>query len=121
MSSDLAVWKNTFMTLSDGQAAEVYASLCNGSNGVGPAAPEVEAFYSDLTRKYPEIDTYSDDEIDAGPWSCLLSRSGNHVQMSMVWSRAEEIGAFVFELAKKHDLLLYDPQRGIVWRVPHPP
>jgi hypothetical protein len=73
----------------------------------------VDAFYTELTAKHPEIDTIPDDLIDDHdlcPWSCALDRSPGHVIMPCVWSKAEYVSVFVHELAEKHGLAVYDPQ-----------
>jgi hypothetical protein len=118
MSFDLAVWKNDDdKTMpSDSEAAQTYRELCNDACGGGPVAPGIEEFYTELTRRCPEIDDVPEEEVDNCPWSVLLNRSGHHVIMSAVWSRAEEIRSVVLELAKKHSLLMFDPQKGkVVW------
>ncbi|MGA7399775.1 MAG: hypothetical protein WCC99_13640 [Candidatus Sulfotelmatobacter sp.] len=118
MSFDLAVWKDDHNgTLpSDSEAQATYLELCNNECGGGPVACEIEEFYTELTRRYPEIDDVPEEEVDNCPWSVLLNRSGHHVIMSAVWSRADEIRSVAIELAKKHDLTLFDPQEGkVVW------
>ncbi len=116
MSFDLAVWKDECPTPSDSEAREIYLHFCSHECAGGPTMPGIAEFYIELTQQYPEIDKVPEEEVDNCPWSVLLSRSGHHVLMSAVWSRAEEIRSVVLELAKKHDLVLFDPQKGkIVW------
>jgi hypothetical protein len=118
MSFDLAAWKDDDNgTLpSDSEAREIYLKLCNDACGAGLVAPGIEEFYTELTRRYPEIDDVPEEEVDKCPWSLLLNRSGHHVVMSAVWSPADEIRSAALELAKKHNLILFDPQKGkVVW------
>lgn len=116
MSFDLGVWY-TPKRLSNAAASELYAALCESRiDGVTPH-PAVDAFYAELTARYPEIDTVPDeliDDHDHCPWSCALDRSPGHVIMPCVWSRAENVERFVTQLAHKHGLAVYDPQQGRV-------
>ena len=73
MSFDLAVW-HTRKRLTDAEAGTaLYVELCESRvDGVTPH-PGVDAFYTELTAKHPEIDTVPDDRIDDldhCPWSC---------------------------------------------------
>jgi hypothetical protein len=65
MSFDLAVWKNDDdKTMpSDSEAAQTYRELCNDACGGGPVAPGIEEFYTELTRRYPEIDDVPEEEV----------------------------------------------------------
>jgi len=52
MSFDLGVW-HTSKRLTDEQAGELYLALCESrSDGVTPH-PAVDAFYAELTARYP--------------------------------------------------------------------
>jgi hypothetical protein len=112
MSCDFGVWF-PHKRLSSKEAGELYLRLCEDDiNGVQPH-PAVEAFYNELTAKHPEIDTIPEDRIDDHdycPWSCALDRSGRHVIMACVWSKADYVTGFVHDLARKHGLAVYDPQ-----------
>ncbi|WP_254507185.1 hypothetical protein [Anatilimnocola floriformis] len=116
MSFDLGVWHTT-KRLTDKQAEKLYADLCEERrDGVTPH-PAVDAFYEELTARYPEIDSISDemvDDHDYCPWSCALDRSPGHVIMACVWSQAENVQRFVTQLAHKNGLAVYDPQQGRV-------
>jgi hypothetical protein len=82
----------------------------------------IVSFYDELTRRWPEIDTVPDEEIDNleyCPWSCALSRSDIAVVTSCVWSMADEVEAFVRELAQRHRLVLFSPQSGSVYLPEH--
>ena len=114
MSFDLAVW-HTPARLTDAEAGALHAALCESrTDGVAPH-PAVDAFYAELTARYPEIDTVPDDRIDDSdycPWSCALDRSPGHVIMACVWSQAQAVGEFAWDLAGRHRLALFDPQQG---------
>jgi hypothetical protein len=75
--------------------------------------PAVDAFYAELTARYPEIDATAKEDDDGAyhcPWSSAMKRSGGHVIMSCVWPRAEYMGTLIASLAAKHGLALYNPQ-----------
>ncbi|MGA3295739.1 MAG: hypothetical protein ABSE45_17375 [Candidatus Acidiferrales bacterium] len=120
MSFDLAVWKADDPGLTDSDAGKIFLQLCDGAHEGWPAAPEVEAFYRELTQRYPELDDLPEEEVDNCPWSARLDRSAHHVIMTVVWSRADEIRSVVLDLAGKHSLLLFDPQEGKIIRPPRP-
>jgi hypothetical protein len=117
MSFDLGVW-HTQERLSDEEAGALYHDLCESRrDGVTPH-PAVDAFYAELTARYPEIDTIPEERIDDHdycPWSCALDRSPGHVIMSCVWSQAEKVARSVHELAVKPGLAVFDPQQGKVF------
>ncbi len=114
MSYDLGVWY-PHAQLSDADAGKLYVGLCEGVVEHPRAHSAVDAFYSELTAKHPEIDTVPDDRIDDAdycPWSCALDHSPGHVIMSCAWSKAEYIDGFVRALARNHWLAVFDPQAG---------
>ena len=116
MSFDLGIWYSEKASTPK-QAGEVYAKLCEGTGQLEGESPQIAAFYDELTKKWPEIDTVPDEKIDDHdycPWSCAIARSGMHVILSCVWSKARDVGEFVQKLAAKHGLLLYDPQENLV-------
>jgi hypothetical protein len=104
--------------LTDAEAGVLYADLCEGrTEGVTPH-PAVEAFYTELTARYPEIGTVPDDKIgdlDYCPWSSELDRSGGHLILPCAFSQAERVSGFVRTLAAKHGLAVYDPQQERVF------
>ncbi len=109
MSFDLAVM-NVETPISSGQAAKIYDELCEGNYDILKPSEQIDAFYRELIEKYPDIDSYSDDEVDDCPWSVNIDVSDGAVLMCVVWSRAEEVAPFVMRLAEKHGLACYDPQ-----------
>ena len=112
MSFDLGVWFPQ-KRISNREASELYARLCDGDlTGVTPH-PAVDAFYAELTERHPEIDTIPEERFgdhDHCPWSCSLDHSPGYVIMSCVWSRAKYVEELVENLARKHGLAVFDPQ-----------
>jgi hypothetical protein len=118
MSFDLGIWHSP-RNLTHEEAGELYAALCESKADSVKPHSSVDAFYDELTARYPEIDTVPDDRIDDHdycPWSCALDRSPGHVIMPCVWSQAENVNQFVHALAAKHQLVVYDPQQGQMTR-----
>src|SRR5258707_68183 len=100
MSFDLGVWQSD-SHLTDEEAGDLYVKLCEQSWIPIEENPAVQAFYAELTSRYPEIDTVPEEEVDECPWSCAHDRSGLHVLVAMVWSRCAEVTPVVLELAEK--------------------
>lgn len=116
MSFDLAVW-HTDEPLTSERAAEIYLRLCHDWPYLNGNSAAVTAFYEELTGRWHEIDIIPEHHIgdfDHCPWSCALSRSGMAVVMTCVWSEAAAVAEFVERLARKHGLLLFDPQSNRV-------
>ncbi|WP_447895380.1 hypothetical protein [Vreelandella sp. GE22] len=109
MSHDLG-----FFSVKQGATtAEVRAAYLNSCERVDPSWPSSEAlksFISTLEGQYPCIDKLSDDEVDNSPWSCGFDKSDGHIIVSMVFSRASEVGNFIWALLERHELIVFDPQ-----------
>ena len=111
MSFDLAVL-SIEKSISTDKAVEIYRELCDGNYEILRPSDKIDAFYQELTQKFPDIDSYSDDEVDDCPWSVEIDVSDGAVIMSMVWSRVEELAPYVMELAERHHLACFDPQES---------
>jgi hypothetical protein len=114
VSYDLAVWY-PHRHLSGKQAQELYGRLCGSDISGIIAHPAIDTFYQELTAKHPEIDDVPEDQIDdldLCPWSIAFDRSPGHIILCCVWSRAEYVDALVKQLARRHGLVVYDPQSG---------
>lgn len=112
MSCDFGVWFPS-KHLTNEEADELYAQLCEGEiDGITPHS-SIDSFYKEITSKHPEIDDIPDDDVDdldLCPWSIAFDRSDGHLLISCVWSKAEYVESLIKELAKKHGLAVYDPQ-----------
>jgi hypothetical protein len=112
MSYDLGVWF-PHKRMSDKEAGETYRRVCDSAFAGLQAHPAIDAFYAELTSRYPEIDTIAEERIDDHaycPWSCALDHTPAYVVMPCVYSQAENVHHFVHELARRHGLAVYDPQ-----------
>lgn len=112
MSFDLAVWY-PHQQLSSEAALRVYQNLCESDlSGLKPH-PAIDAFYDELTARHPELDDIPEDQLDDHdlcPWSVAHDRSDCHLIICSVWSKAEYVHEFVHQLARKHGLIVFDPQ-----------
>ena len=118
MSFDLGVWHSD-KALSVKEAGELYVKLCELEWTPTEESPAVNAFYKELCRAYPEIDTLPDDQVDDCPWSCAHDRSGLHVIVAMSWGeKTTPVAQFVVDLAEKCGLVCYDPQGPDVYLPP---
>jgi hypothetical protein len=87
-----------------------YISSCEGVDPSWPSSSALKSFISALEGQYPCIDTLSDDEVDNSPWSCGFDKGDGHIIVSMVFSRASEVGNFIWGLLERHELIVFDPQ-----------
>jgi hypothetical protein len=116
MSFDLAVWF-PHKRLSDEEAGDLYRELCESkTDGVVPH-PAIDAFYREIIAKHPEIDNVPEsrvDDFDFCPWSVAFDRSGGHLIICSVWSKAEYVAQLILDLAKSHGLAVYSPQGSAI-------
>ena len=112
MSYDLAVWYPHEL-LSDEEALLIYRNICKEDISQLRPHPSIRAFYDELASLHPEIDDVPEDkseEFDFSPWSVEHDYSDRHIIMSSVWSKADYVNKLVRELARKHELAVYNPQ-----------
>lgn len=95
---------------STSEIRDAYLSSCEGNTPQWPSSSALQSFVSALENKYPCIDSLSDDEIDDSPWSCDFDKGEGHIIVSMVFSRASEVGNFIWELLEQYELIVFDPQ-----------
>jgi hypothetical protein len=118
VSFDLGVWHSD-KALSVDEARELYVKLCQQTWIPTEEHPAVQAFYEELCRAYPEVDTLPEDQLDDCPWSCAHDRSGLHVIITMSYGKKlSTVAKFVVDLAEQHGLLCYDPQGPNVYLPP---
>ena len=112
MSYDLGIFRLE-NKITNQEASNLYAALCEGETSNVLPSPAIDAFYNELTSKHPEIDDIPEEEIDNTdlcPWSIAFDRSPGHLIVSCVWSKAEYVYELVAQLARKHGLAIYNPQ-----------
>lgn len=82
MSMDLGVFF-TSRPHTDEEALKRYIAYCE-EDDLAPyieASPKVDAFLTELTESYPQIDDVSEAELDDCPWSCAFDVSEGHILM----------------------------------------
>lgn len=109
MSHDLG-----FFTYKKGAATEeirkAYLSSCEGSKVEWPVDSNFNNFVLALENQYPQISSYPDDEVDNCPWASDFDKGKGHLIVSMVFSRSQEVGNFIWEILQKYKVIVYDPQ-----------
>jgi hypothetical protein len=92
------------------EALRIYHQLCDGEvPDAEPNAP-LEQFSDQLSTVYPELGTLDENEIDDSPWSCDHDRSNVHLIVCIRWDRHAEVSPLILELAKRHQLVVLNPQ-----------
>lgn len=107
MSFDLAVWEGE-RPASDAAALREYERIMDAleTGEAQPPTPAIAAFVAALVQRWPDDD-------EASPWSAspiIGDASGSTFYTGVVWSRADEAGAFIAETARAHGLVCFDPQ-----------
>jgi hypothetical protein len=106
MSFDLAFWHED-QPITAKHALQVYEEPCEGSGLLVTSDPALARFLRDLTRRYPPIGTYPEEQLDACPWSCEWSVMPGSVILCMTWPRGRELAPLLIQLANQYDLLCY--------------
>jgi len=117
MSFDLAFWHEARPITSE-QAVQVYWQLCDADYSVVKPHEAVALFLHDLTQRYPPIDDLSEEEVDESPWSCAWDVSPGSVIVCMTWPSGRALAQFFIQMAHRHNLVCYDPQRAQVYLPP---
>jgi hypothetical protein len=110
MSFDLAFWHETQPSDAE-RAYEIYDRLTDGETGVAESHPAVDEFYREVLSVYADI---TEENAEESPWASSPYRNDECVVAAIAWSRHEEVGAALIELADKHGLTAYDPQDRVV-------
>ncbi len=105
---------------SDSMAMDRYIAFCEQNDLTTYIEPnlKVKNFVQDLTKTYPQLNDWPEDDIDNCPWSNDFDISEGHVIISMSFSRAEEISNLIIQLATKYGLVGIDPQSGAIFTAP---
>lgn len=105
---DLYAWKRPLVTDPD-EAARL---LDLEDEGVFEPSPDLEAFYAELLDRFPPPESFTAEELERAdiPWADSPHGSERLVWLSIRWSAKDEHLDTIVELARAHDLVLYDPQ-----------
>ena len=112
MSYDLAIWHQP-TKINNERAVEIYLKLIEEDRSDLQPSPMIDAFYTELTKRHPEINDIPEAQIgdhDLSPWSSEFDRSDSHLIITSVWSKADYVANLIFDLARQHQLSVFDPQ-----------
>ncbi|MCW2915403.1 MAG: hypothetical protein JWN52_3471 [Actinomycetia bacterium] len=117
MSFDLYVWGSP-QTATAEQAERICHELAAENTSSVSADARVQGFAQELLRRFPALESLTDAELEASPWSMTPEISASHVIMTISWSRAQELAEFVLALAARRGLVCFDPQASVVHNPP---
>jgi len=108
VSMDLYVWKRPFTTDED----EAQRLITAEDESVFEPSAELEQFYAELMAIFPPPEAFTVEEQAQNPvpWADSPHGSDRLVWLSIRWSADGDDLDTIVELARKHDLVLYDPQ-----------
>ncbi|MEU8005618.1 hypothetical protein AB0B66_31045 [Catellatospora sp. NPDC049111] len=114
MSFDLYLWHE-----SEPISADVARSMLerwnDGERGVFQAHPAVPALRAALLDRFPALEDLDPADVDdRGVWSMTPTSDDAILAVSCVWSRADEVGRAVLELAAAHGLVCYEPGHHVL-------
>lgn len=121
MSYDLSVL-SVRQVLGRRDAIAAINALHDDESGLSVSAligsSKVQEFVAELEQTYPQICSYSDDDVDSCPWTCDFSPQPTHVTLSCSYARSAEIAGHVLPLAHRHDLAVFDFATGLIYLPP---
>ncbi len=113
MSFDVAVWRSS-KKLANQEARVVFQQL-NGDDVSSVVADDsLLKFYQDLDAVFPLGGDLPDELLDELPWSWNCSPSRTHYILGIQGPKGGEALTVVTSLVQKYDLVLFDPQSGII-------
>ena len=87
-----------------------YLSCNEGKEVAWPNTSDFSSFILLLKQKYPNLNSLSDDQVDESPWSSGFIEGHGYIIVSIAFSRASEVGNFIWSLLENHKLIVFDPQ-----------
>jgi hypothetical protein len=108
MSMDLYVWKAPRVTETD----DAQRLITSEDESVFEQSADLERFYAELLGVFPPPETFTEEELEDNPvpWADSPEGSDRLVGLSIRWSAKDEDLDTIVELARRYDLVLYDPQ-----------
>jgi hypothetical protein len=103
MGMDLVLWKAPVVDDPDEAERLLKPYYENGDESAFEPSADLTAVADELTRRFPNAFEGLTDDPTAGTIDRVLI-------LSMSWSVSDEVLNAVVELARKHELVLYDPQ-----------
>jgi hypothetical protein len=115
MSHDFAIWESQD-PLEDEDAGQIYAELIKaGRSGRAHASDKISIVAQELNARWPEPPIGQEDN---SPWSSPIDVDPSHLIVTIVPSRLWDVWPVLGELAKQHELVMYDPQQQTVFLPP---
>jgi hypothetical protein len=105
MSMTLILWKAPLVDDEDEAQALLEPWYETGDDSTFEPSDDLAAVHDLLLRDFP-----LDGQGDAGPWADGPENSGRLLVLSVRWSADNRLLAAIPVLAKKYELILYDPQ-----------
>jgi hypothetical protein len=108
VSMTLHLWKAPRVT--DPDEAQRLIELDDES--VFEPSEDLRRFYAELLEIFPPPEALTEEQLEDGssPWADTLEGTDRLVFLSVRWSANDEHLDTIVELARRYDLVLYDPQ-----------
>lgn len=112
MSFDLYAWKEP--RVADEDEADAVVKRYYGKRRMNPEVctphADIVRFYDELLARYPGLEQDSETELNDSPWAMTPPPSDRMIEMHLRFGGSGEPLDAIVELARKYDLVLYDPQ-----------
>jgi hypothetical protein len=108
MSMDLYVWKAPRVTETD----DAQRLITSEDESVFEPSADLERFYAELLAVFPPPEAFTEEELEDNPipWADSPEGSDRLVWLSIRWSANDGDLDTIVDLARRYDLVLYDPQ-----------
>ncbi|MCP2327293.1 hypothetical protein HDA40_005800 [Hamadaea flava] len=114
MSFDLYVWHEPAPLTADAALGKL-EQWAEGAEDPFAAHPAVMAMRNALLERFPPLESLRAEELDSsGVWSLTPEPSESILSISIIWSRAAEVGEAVAAMANDYGLVCYEPGFHIV-------
>ena len=108
MSMTLILWKAPIVGDPDEAAALLDRWYSEGDDSGFTPSEDVGRMAADLRRRYPDYPAKAGDD---SPWADLpFDETDRLLELSIRWGADDDVIDLITRLARKHGLLLYDPQ-----------
>jgi hypothetical protein len=107
MSFDLIAWARPIPSSAEA-AEDLLRRYYDDGEDVFEADPALESFRSDVLSQYPALEDTGKDETS--PWAMTPAASDRFVEFNLSWHAEDKALVTIVELARKHRVVLYDPQ-----------
>jgi len=110
MSYDLVILTPS-TGLTPASIADGFERMDNGeAYPFGEPTKELEACACEIWEHYPPLHALTDDEIEKSIWSCDHDTIDGFIHMAMRWSVEPSTLNTITKIARKHGLVVFNPQ-----------